>query len=112
MIDTILTFLEAHWELILHIVLLLVSSVLFIIRKKPTQVVDGIVENLFKLCVTAVSVAEKTDYKGSHKLDFAISYVLTQLHNAYPQIDVQLYTKSINQIIEAILSTPQKHDER
>lgn len=105
MIDTILTFLEAHWELILHIVLLLVSSVLFIVRKKP---VTSFYAELITWSIGAVSLAEMTGLKGSEKMNYAVGIVFDQIHAKYPELDFSKYRHDICCIIEAILSTPQK----
>lgn len=108
-----------NWQLVASVLLFVLSFILQLIKKKPTQVIDGVREDIFKWCVAAVSFVENSGIKGSsEKLDAAIKYVYQNfLDKYYPHEDnaqsffyIQ-YSEMARRYIEAILSTPQKHEK-
>lgn len=102
-------FICAHYEAIISFVLIIISVVVFILRKKP---VDSILSSIFISAVQAVVVAETTDLKGLEKLNYAVGLVEANLKQNYPDLKVRSYYGFIVKVIEDILSTPQKKGDK
>lgn len=105
---TVITWCIDHWELVLAVVLVITSVVVALLKKKP---VSDVASAIYSSCLMAVQEAEKTDYKGDKKLQFAVDLVSTLLHAKWPDLDVSKYISIIVKTIETILSTPQKKGE-
>lgn len=101
-------FIVEYWELLLSAVTLIVSVIVLIVKKRP---VTELTTAIYQCCVLAIGEAEKTDYKGDRKLQFAVDLVSTLLKARWPDIDVNKYVNLIVNTIESILSTPQKKGE-
>lgn len=96
-----------HYHTLVDLVILIVSVVIFIIRKKP---VNGLSDIIQAQCSTAIKLAEQQNgLKGEQKLSFAVNYVKDHLLRLYPNLDVERYKSYIMYVIEDYLSTPQKH---
>lgn len=112
MIDWILS----NLKLVVSGLLVIISVITFILRKKPTLVIDGVREDLFKWSLAAVSYIESKGIVGSQaKLDAAINYVyLNFMDKYYPNEEKEKckfwlqYAELTHRYIEAILSTPSK----
>ena len=92
---------------------MLVSVVFFVIKKKPTKIIDTVQEHILKSLVYLIGVAEK-EYgagNGDIKFDFVMDTLMETLHKCYPDIDVQRYYNFAEQYLEYILETPQKKGE-
>lgn len=98
-------FLIENWRLLLEALFALVALVLFIVRKKP---VTSIYSAIYAYAIQGVNAAEKTSYKGDSKLAFALKITMDLLTTNYPALNVDGYKDIIVQIIEQILTTPQK----
>lgn len=104
----IFKFFQQYWQVVLGAILFVVSLIIAIIRKKPF--VD-IYSHLYACCLAAVNIAEKTAFKGSDKLDFALGIVYKFLEDVFPNVKGSQYEHTIKVIIEQILTTPQKKGE-
>lgn len=98
-------FVLSHYEAILSVVTLIVSIVVFILRKKP---VDSIMTAIYLAAVEAINFSEATDLKGVEKLRYCVGMVEASLKRTYPGINPITYYGYIVDVIEGILSTPQK----
>lgn len=99
-----------HWKLILSLLLIIFSVILLIVKKKPVQ---DIVSDIFIFAVAAVIEVENEGIIGAEqKLANATAKVCSALKNKYPDIAPLKYKDIIHRCIEAILSTPQKHETK
>ena len=106
----VLNFIKENWKLILEIVVLLVSVVMFIIRKKPVKVVDTLKQTICAFLPGIITVAESSGLKGEDKLKYAIDLLYKVFVKDYltrEEFDNK-YLSFVKSQIEAILSTPQK----
>lgn len=95
-----------HAEIIVAIVLVVVSFILTLVKKKP---VNSIIATIFDLCIKAVNIVESSSVLGSdQKLAFALNLVHNFLEEMYPGIQSSQYDSVITKTIEEILSTPHK----
>lgn len=101
-------FISSHYELIISGITLIISVVMFIIRKKP---ITDIYSQLYAWCIAAVNITEKTNLKGQDKLFYAKDIVFNFIKDKYPKLSADYYNHVISVIIEQILATPQKKGE-
>lgn len=103
-------FIKDNWKLILEIVVLIVSVVMFIVRKKPVKVVDTIKQSICTWLPGIVSAAEGSGLKGQDKLKYAIDLLYNVFVSDYLTRDEfdNKYLSFVTSQIEAILATPQK----
>lgn len=94
-----------NWRIVLEVVLLIVSVLIALFRKKPTE---AILTAIYIGCVNAINSAECTKLKGKQKLEYAVGFVNKFLQECYPGINVGSHYGTIVRTIEEILSTPQK----
>lgn len=104
----IFNFLRENWQVIASVITLIISVVVAIIRKKP---VDTIFSAIFKCSLEAVKEAENTGLKGLEKLRYCVGLVEACLKANYPNINPISYYGYIVDVIEDILTTPQKKGE-
>lgn len=102
-----LKFLVENWRLFVEVIIFLITLIVCLIRKRP---VSDIKSAIYSFCELAIKEAEKTDYKGCQKLQFAVDLVNSLLRSKWPSLDVKPYFTSIVSTIEGILSTPQKKE--
>ena len=106
----VINFIKENWKLILEVLLLLVSVIMFLVRKKPVKVVDTLKETIVRILPALIVLAEKQDgLKGSDKLKFVLDElkkVLTDL--GYGDEILSQYLPFAAEQVEVILSTPQK----
>lgn len=104
-------FLITYWKEILDVLILIGAVVLYILKKKPVNVLDTIKEVIIELLPLAINKAEESGAAGSDKKVLAAQYVFDALkilgYGAYPELK-ETYGKFIDEKIEVILSTPQK----
>lgn len=106
----VFNFVLANWRLVLEVVLLIVSVVIFIVKKKP---VNALLEILMSKCLEAVLYVEHLPgIKGEEKLSAAVAFVSDEMLKLYPDIDIMRYKRTIVSFIELILKTPQKKGEK
>ena len=109
--DQVINFIKENWRLILEVVTAIVALVLFIVRKKPTKVLDTVKECIVRLLPYVITEAEKTDKKGEDKMVFALQTLYSLLKEfGYEEVYDQ-YRDFAREQIELILSTPQKKGE-
>lgn len=103
------TFLVDNWKLILEGVLLLVSFILFLIKKKPNQIIDPICEQIICMLPTFIQEAEKEfgSGRGLEKQDFVVHLCKFWFEQRdYKFTD--FYRQFVLKYVEEILSCPQK----
>ena len=108
-------FLLAHWRIILSVVLLLVSFLLLLIRKRPKTFIDTfgcVKEAILERLPLLISLCERPG-NGSEKLDEVIIYCLQYIEDEVigrqlSDIERAYFTDFISKHVEAILMTPQK----
>lgn len=104
-LNVILIFLRNNWKVIVEIVVLLTTIILWIIRKRPVQVVDTLKETIIRLLPYCIRMAESQP-KGEK-----LAYCLTLLVQTLKDLGVELnddYKAFAIEQVEIILSTPQK----
>lgn len=101
----VIDFLRDNWKVVVEIVVLLTTIILWIIRKRPVQVVDTIKETICRLLPYCISQAEN-EPKGT-KLDFCISLLASTLEGLGIHFNDDYKAFALEQV-EVILSTPQK----
>lgn len=105
-------FIKENWMFILEIAVLLVSVIMFIVRKKPVKVVDTLKEVIVRLLPALICLAENQEgLKGSDKLKFVLDELKKVLTDLGYDGDVQAqYLPFAAEQVEVILSTPQKKE--
>ena len=108
-LNQILDILIQYWKPIVGILFTIAGFIIALFKKKP---INNILLDIFVFSIEAVNECEAVSKVNKMdpevKLARAVSYVSQKLVNFYPTIDVNLYIKSIEKIIEALLSTPHK----
>lgn len=98
-----------YWREILSVVCLIVSTVLWIVRKKPVKVVDTLKELIVRLLPALINGAEATHLSGSEKLKMVLDSLSKILIDfGYGDDVVNQYLPFAKEQVEVILSTPQK----
>lgn len=105
----VFNFLVAHWEAILGVISLILSVVIFAIKKRP---LNDVFTDIVTWSVYGILDAEISHLPGEAKLLRATNYVLNCLKNKYPGINCDDYRKAVITTIEYILSTPQKKGDK
>lgn len=100
-----------NWRLIMEALLVLVSFIFMIVRKRPTKVIDTIQGLILRLLPGLINQAEIKfgSGNGSGKLSFvlqSLKEVLSEL--GYGDEVVAPYLSFVKDQVEVILSTPQK----
>lgn len=109
----VIDFLSLYWREILEVILLIISVVVFIVKKKPVKVIDTVKECITRLLPYCIYEAEKQEDlkgKGEKKKIFALSVLYKLLQEfGYEEVYDQ-YREYAAEQIEVILSTPQKKE--
>lgn len=103
--SNMIKFIQENWRLILEIALVIVSTVIFIVRKRPVRVVDTVKETICRLLPYCITLAEKAP-KGEK-----LSQCLILLSQLLSDMGIELnddYKAFALEQVEIILSTPQK----
>ena len=98
-------FLLTYWREILAAIELIIVIVLYIVKKRPVQVLDTFRELILRLLPYCITKAEEQP-KGT-KLDFAIDLLKKVLAEMGYELSGD-YEKFAREQVEVILSTPQK----
>lgn len=110
--DVLLELLKTYWKEIVSVVLFIASVIIFIIRKKPFNIVNSLFFNLFLMVMKAICVTEDNYKHGcllkEDKKDYCLSLVEKQFSTSYPELDFKDFLSTASQFVEAILSTPEK----
>ena len=98
-----------NYRIIIDVLCVIVSVVIFLVRKKPVKVVDSAKEIVLKLLPGLINSVECSELKGSNKKD----KVLTLLHECLEDLGysgdcITLLDAFAADQIEVILSTPPK----
>ena len=111
----VINFYQANKEWLDKVIYLLITIIVTIlvsvIKKKPVKVIDTVKECITRLLPYCICDAEKTDLKGEDKKVFALQCLYKLLKEfGYEEIYDQ-YREFAAELIEVILSTPQKKGE-
>lgn len=103
-------FLIDNWRIIAELVLLVGSTVLFIVRKKPVKVIDTLKETIVRLLPALINTAECMEgLKGEAKLKAVIDELVLILKElGYGDDIIVQYLAFAKEQVEVILTTPQK----
>lgn len=99
-----------YWLLIVAAIIFILSFILQLFKKKP---INSILDDIYKFAILAINETElysmvDPNVKGESKLVMAVEYVLKWLQALYPDLNVNQYAGYVKDIIESILTTPQK----
>lgn len=108
----IVNFLLDNWRMIVEIIILVVSLVVWLIKKKPNiNEIDNILLKVFEKLPEWINSAETL--KGAEvKKTLVMESVKKFIKEQFSVILPDSYINMIGCYVESILSTPQKHDER
>ena len=112
--EEIISFIVSHWRLIAECCCAICALVLFIVKKKPVDVVDGLYSALVKAIPGFIVFAEQEvgAGKGDVKLQVVINLATAFINKLYPGLkDLSPYIEFVKNQVEVILSTPQKKGE-
>ena len=105
--DVLLEILKTYWKEIVSVVLFISSFIVFIIRKKPINIVNSLYFNLFLLVMKAICLTEDNYKHGcllkEDKKDYCLSLVEKEFIKSYPELDFKDFVSTASQFIEAIL---------
>lgn len=112
--EKVIAFVLENWKLIAFVLCLIAELVVFLVRKKPIKVVDSVKEEIFGLLVAAIGSAEEVFGQGHgvEKKELVLKAVKNHLEITHPEIDFANYEKLASEMVEFILSTPQKKGEK
>lgn len=106
-----LIFIKENWKLLLEAAILIGSLVFLIVKKRPVKVVDTLKEFGLRLLPYLINEAENTSYKGEDKKEFVFAHLIQAFVDAGYEASVISQDKVFwFDMIEAILSTPQKKE--
>ena len=99
-----------NWRDLLSAACMLVSLILFIVRKKPFKVVDSLREVIVRLLPALINNAEtKSELKGEQKMSCVVDELVLILQDlGYGSEVINQYLPFAREQVEVILSTPQK----
>lgn len=109
-----------YWEPIVAVLVLILSFILQLIKKRPFKVIDSVSNFIHTEAVNIINRVEimangkkYIDFEGyvTSKIDVAIALMKKEIREFFPGIDAEQYVFLIRTIIEDILSTPQKKDK-
>lgn len=105
----IFNFLLQYWKPIVGVILVLVSFLLTLVRKKPINVVNGFDEDLARWVRNAINAVEAlSGLSSQEKLNRAVDMVLEKIGTYYPKCLENSYLRTVIEIeIEETLKTPQ-----
>lgn len=111
--EKIIQFIVENWRYLVDFAGVIICVVLFIVRKRPTKLVDGIEELLLKVLPSAIIYAEQKvgAGHGDVKMTEVLALCSEYIKERYPDVNFGMYTKFIKEQVEYILSTPQKKEE-
>lgn len=102
----LINLLITYWKPIVGLLFTITGFIIALLKKRP---VTTIVDDIYQYAVKAINEVEKSGILGaSQKLAAAVQDVVYMLLKKYPTLDTDNYRQIIVQVIESILSTPQK----
>lgn len=107
-------FIKAHYELVGSCVLLVLSLLLTLLKKKPVKVIDSVMTAICRVLPGLLTEAEKLfgQGRGEDKLNWVLAQVCLYINETCPEVNFGLYREPVKVLIEDILSTPQKKGEK
>ena len=111
--DLILDCILDNWYYILSILILLLSFIISIVRKRAnSNLVDSVKSSLLELLPSFISLAEVSEVPGEDKKNFVINLALDRISSLLgcklSDADKSYWVSFISSSLESILSTPQK----
>lgn len=105
----LIDFIKQHYNLVFSCLIFVFSIILCLVRKKPNKIIDTISEKIALLLPTFIRYAEDkfgVGY-GLNKKQFVIDLVKEWFSDENLEF-TDYYLNLVNNLIEQILSTPQK----
>ncbi len=111
--NLILDFILDNWYYLLSILILLLSFIISIVRKRAnSNLVDSVKSSLLELLPSFISLAEVSEVPGEDKKNFVINLALDRISSLMgcnlSDTDRAYWVSFITSSLESILSTPQK----
>ena len=111
--NLILDFIRDNWYYLLSILILLLSFIISIVRKRAnSNLVDSVKSSLLELLPSFISLAEISEVPGEDKKNFVINLALDRISSLLgcklSDADSSYWVSFISSSLESILSTPQK----
>lgn len=111
--NLILDFILDNWYYLLSILILLLSFIVSIVRKRAnSNLVDSVKSSLLELLPSFISLAEVSEVPGADKKTFVINLALDRISSLLgcklSDADKSYWVSFISSSLESILSTPQK----
>lgn len=111
--DLVLDFIVDNWYYLLSILILLLSFIISIVRKRAnSNLIDSVKSSLLELLPSFISLAEVSEVPGEDKKNFVINLALDRISSLLgcklSDTDRAYWVSFISTSLESILSTPQK----
>lgn len=111
--DLVLDFIFDNWYYLLSILILLLSFIISLVRKRAnSNLVDSVKSSLLELLPSFISLAEVSEVPGEDKKNFVINLALDRISSLLgcklSDTDRAYWVSFIISSLESILSTPQK----
>lgn len=111
--DLVLDFIVDNWYYLLSILILLLSFIISLVRKRAnSNLVDSVKSSLLELLPSFISLAEVSEVPGEDKKNFVINLALDRISSLLgcklSDTDRAYWVSFISSSLESILSTPQK----
>ena len=111
--DLVLDFILDNWYYLLSILILLLSFLISIVRKRAnSNLVDSVKSSLLELLPSFISLAEISEVPGEDKKNFVINLALDRISSLLgcklSDAEKSYWVSFITSSLESILSTPQK----
>ena len=111
--DLLLDFIFDNWYYLLSILILLLSFIISLVRKRAnSNLVDSVKSSLLELLPSFISLAELSEVPGEDKKTFVINLALDRISSLLgcklSDADKSYWVSYISSCLESILSTPQK----
>lgn len=103
----VLEFLQDNWRWIVSVGLTLISVIIVLVKKK-TKVVDGVLTDTFKQLPSFINKAEELFPDGQDKQTYVLAMALDYYLSNGGLGESSLITDIIASMLEAILTTPTK----
>lgn len=111
--NLILDFIVDNWYYLLSFLILLLSFIISLVRKRAnSNLIDSVKSSLLELLPSFISLAEVSEVPGEDKKNFVINLALDRISSLLgcklSDADKSYWVSFISSSLESILSTPQK----
>lgn len=111
--NLIFDFICNNWYYLLSILILLLSFIISLVRKRAnSNLIDSVKSSLLELLPSFISLAEVSEVPGEDKKTFVINLALDRISSLLgcnlSDTDRAYWVSFISSSLESILSTPQK----